>query len=151
MNVNYLPFNNQADLLVKNVSDRACIVGAAIAVAISKDISFPTMPVDNVESYYINHVLSNVRYQVSDWNENCVFNMKECLDLVRSFWYVRYYAAYPGSIAVYPTSLCFFNSLFNVDSYFSQETQKCFEENRNEILQLSSVASSVLNAIKEQK
>ena len=115
-----------------------------------KIASIPSAPVDNPESYYLNHVLSMVRSDISIWNENVVFNLKECMDIVRAFWYIRYNAVYPINIVAYPFSTCFFNSVFGIDNYLSPEIQKFVEENRNEILSHSSIASATIVSLSKE-
>jgi hypothetical protein len=62
----------------------------ALAKVISDRLPMPSNEVDEVSQYFINSCLGMARAYVSQINEIRVIDMDKVLDLVRTFWDIRY-------------------------------------------------------------
>jgi hypothetical protein len=143
----YTDFVSQADVQILDATKRAAIIGAAVATAVANSLPLPTTEVDNVASFYAMNEQASVARQVAEFNENLVFDMPACLQLVRSLWCVRYTAAHPSKKPVFTGACGFFESLFGVGLHVDEATTCFLNEHKSQILILSVAACEVLCAM----
>jgi len=143
----YTDFVMQADVQALDASKRACIIAAAIAVAVANTLPLPTGEVDNPASQYALVEQANAARLVAEFNENLVFDMPYAIPLVRSLWLVRYTAAHPAKKPMFHGECGFFDSLLGVSHHVDSETCTFLNENKAQILVLASAASDILAAM----
>lgn len=117
MNSKYMPFNDEANLLITDQLVRTDILVAALALAVSNTLHLPTTEVDDPSSYFNLQILPSVTGIISDWNENMVLDAQAVVKQAASFWLVRYTAAYPCSGSMYSADYGFFDTVFGVNRY----------------------------------
>lgn len=144
MKLKYVPFSQKADLVVVNSAVRSTITAAALAFALANSTHIPTTEVEDPYSHFNLQLLPGITPIISDWNESMIFDVHECVELIRSLWLVRYTAAYPTSRPIYSFNLGFFETMFGVSTYVSPETKSFLDANKEAVLSLAICASEII-------
>ena len=144
MNIKYLQFQKEADLRIIESNDKAKVITAAIALAISNTLSLPTSELEDPTHHFNLQVQGAVKPIVSTWNENVVMDAKECVEMVRAFWTIRYYAAHPSSRPIFSDNVSFWDSLFSVKTFISPTINVMLNANVGSIIDLSRSAAVVM-------
>lgn len=143
----YTDFVMQADVQILDATKRACIIAAAVAVAVANTLPLPTGEVDNPASQYALVEQANAARLVAEFNENLVFDMPYAIPLVRSLWLVRYTAAHPAKKPMFHGECGFFDSLLGVANHVDSETCTFLNEHKAQILVLAAAAADVIVAM----
>lgn len=131
---------------IKNTADRSRILTIAIALGIAYNVPIPSMRVDSADDFFNSQLSTGVRSDIGVWNDSAVINWKECIELVRKFWKIRYDTTYPEPIPTFLKASCFFESVFYVSRHFSAEQQEFFEKHNDEIIPITREVSGAIFA-----
>jgi hypothetical protein len=149
MKAQYLQFNADVDRMVKDATVRARVVSAALAKAMSDLAQLPSAAVDNPANFFNMNVQAQMRNELSQWNENLVFDVRQCMDYIRMFWMLRYSAAHPASRPVYSLDCGFFDCAFGVPTFVSDDACKFLNENKQAVLFLATSAAIIVHEQRE--
>lgn len=150
MNALYLPFTQLADHVITDAISRARIVATTLALAASNLAALPTSAVDNPENHFQMQVLPAIRNTLSAFNENVVFDMRCALECARTFWMLRYTAAYPGVRPFSRDDCNFFDALHGVTVLVSDDMCTFVNTHKKAIFQLLISAQGILAQLNEQ-
>jgi len=144
MNSKYLGFNNAVNQLTTDSIQRSKIVAVAVAYAVATMAALPSSPVDSASNQFSMSVLPEARNIISDFNENMVFDCRESVDAVRSFWLMRYTAAHPLSTPLFSVERSFFENIIGVETFVSPDFYEFVNKYKTEILRLYIVAAGII-------
>lgn len=116
---------NQVEIQATDAVDRARIVAAAVAVAISRTRPIPSAPVVSPPSYFVDQVLPQALSLIDEYNEEIILDVKYCTEMLRTFWMVRYTAAHNSHAVVPAGSYTFFETMMGVPNMVA-EVDMCF-------------------------
>jgi hypothetical protein len=150
MNLKFIPFIKETDTIITDITEKSKIISAALGLALSNLSHFPTSEVDNPTTYFNFNVLPTSKYILSEWNEDVIFDVKECVEQMRMFWLIRYTAAYPLSRPIYSFKLDFFETLIGVNTFTSECNHEFLDKYKNQILALSVIATNIIITMKNQ-
>jgi len=111
---------------IKTTEDYKKATSIAVGVAVSKTLPLPNASMGEI----VNHFDTVGRYLakelIVEFNENIIVDIDLALETARSFWLIRYSAAYPdASMPVIPMGCySFLEKLFNVCLFGNPETFK---------------------------
>jgi hypothetical protein len=146
MNVSFLRFIQTVNAQDMG-ADRRCVIAAGVAMAVARALALPTACTDAPGQYYNYNNLQIAKELIGAFNEECVFDVKECLDEVREFWMLRYTAAHPADVPVYDASIGFYDNVLGCARFVDQES-RCFNNQyKTQIFAIQIAASSVIKAI----
>jgi hypothetical protein len=144
MNFKYITFSALADKQILNINDKAAIITASVAFAISNQLQLPTSEVEDYASHFNLQLQPTIYPLVSEWNENVIMDAKVCIEQIRMFWTIRYLAAHPEARPMYSFKGDFFETAFSVNTFVSDELMTLLNCNKEQIITLSTVAKEVM-------
>jgi hypothetical protein len=86
--VNEMSANNKARSVQSSI---------ALAKVLSKDMSIPSAPVDDIQHFFLMQSGVNLRQLLADINEVILIDYKLVEELTSKFYSYRYYAAHPSN------------------------------------------------------
>lgn len=145
MNNAYRNFSNSVKEAVTDAFDKTLVAELAISHALSQRLALPTTRMGDANNYFNLHHVETIRYVLNDINEEIVFDIHSTVHLIRSFWLVRYFAAFPNIVSVVDNGSTFFEAMFNADLYFSNELRAMMSKYKKEIASLSAIMMMIRN------
>jgi len=142
----YTPFIQKANLVITDPLNRLAIMTSALALALSNIQHLPTTQVEDPSNYFKINVVPGLNAIVSEWNESMVLDPKAVIDQARTFWLVRYTAAFPLSRLMYAAKGDFFSTVFGVYGVVSPALQEFLDGScKLAILTLANEAVAILH------
>ena len=140
-------FNFSAELnrVAGDSLTRGKIVTMTIAIAIANTVQLPTSQVNNPIEYWNGQLYNIVRNTLHDVGEQVIFNSPLAMELARMFWLLRYRAAHQSQLILACANLSFFENLFGVGSYISDENKQFIEDNKAAIYCLIPLAVKMIS------
>lgn len=117
------------------------LVSAALAEAISQQLTIPSTRVDNVMEFYELNLRRSVADVVSDINESVLMDASETMRMVELLYRFRYGCVYPVLYQGTESALDYFCTRAGVNRYFAPEEFAWLTDNKNDLLQLAAVFS----------
>jgi hypothetical protein len=140
----YAAFNAAADRVIADQLLKTRIIAAAVAMAVAGQADMPSAAVDNPSMHFNSVVLSAATRELSELNENLIFDAKLAIEYARTLWMVRYNAAHPPARPVYTTNCTTFEAVAGVGFCVSQDVYEFCNANKVAILTLSALACELL-------
>lgn len=154
MKLNYLAVNTLAQTQVPDGIDRPCVLGAAAALAVGRCVALPTSEVDDMEAFYADTVLPQVKLALSEINDALVMDVARALEWTRMHWMIRYVGANPCSKPNLNPIYGFFDTIVGVGNFVDQESHEFMNKHKIAILLLADEIQRVraeLQATEENK
>jgi hypothetical protein len=137
MDIKYLEFSRVADRVVTDPSLRGRILATGIGIALASKLSLPSLQLEvSPENYFTAQVGLSLTDLIARFNEEVVFDTRYCREVVRTFWLLRYSAAYPGAQFFAPPTLGFVDSVVGATLYLAEEMHCFCNEHKDAIFAL---------------
>ena len=149
MLLKYTPFQEYLNRNVAGSFDQSKVVTAAIALAVSRAAALPSGDLEDPDAYFAMQCLPAFNQQISEFNENIIFDLRACLEQARTFWNLRFYAAYPVNKTLYANGESFFDCLSGVNLLVPKETQTFLDTYKAWVFPLSIIAFDIITQIQE--
>lgn len=139
MRAKYIGFNNSLKSYNLDSKTATKVLAIAIALGLSEDLALPSSPADTPASYFNLTHSGHLNKTISEWNENVIFDAKLTMEMVRNFWTIRYYAAYPKErpTTMANTAMSMYSAMFTVGFFISPEIEDLFSNNASTIFLIS--------------
>jgi hypothetical protein len=147
MKVSFLRFVQTINNLAGMDTDRGCVIAGGVALAVARALPLPTACTDAPGQYYTFNNLQQAKELIAEFNEQVVFDVKECLDETREFWMLRYNAAHPPALPVYDVSIGFYDNLLGVPKFVDKESHSFNNKFKAQIFAVQVAASSVIKQL----
>ncbi|EKD22682.1 MAG: hypothetical protein ACD_84C00012G0003 [uncultured bacterium] len=144
MKLKFLPFYEESGRQNTDPTQTAKIHAAALAFAIANMVHIPTSMVENPASHFNLQLLPGINQTVSEWNEEIVFDARECIEQARAFWLIRYTAAHPNSRVIYSFDHSFFETMIGVNMFVSSDFAKFLDTYKAPVLSLAVLATTII-------
>ena len=145
MDIKYLDFGRTADRVVTDPSNRSRILAVAVGIALASKLPLPSLQLEvSPENYFGTVVGLGAMDHISRFNEEVIFDTRYCREVVRTFWLLRYAAAYPGAQFFAPPTLGFVDSVVGATLYLAPEMHEFCNEHKEAIFDLVREALAVI-------
>ena len=154
MKLNYLAVNTLAQTQAPDGLDRPCVLAGAAALMVSRCVALPTSEVDDMESYYSDTALPQVKAMLSELNDALVMDVAKALEWTRMFWMIRYVAVNPESKPNLNPIYGFFDTIVGTGNFVDQESHSFLNKYKVAILILADEMKRVhceINAQEDSK
>lgn len=151
MDIKYLEFSRNVDRAVTDASSRSRIIAVAVGIAIASKLSMPSLAVEvDPSNYFLGTIAQASNDYISRFNEEVVFDTRYCREVLRSFWLLRYSAAYPGAQFFAPPTLGFVDSVVGATLYLAPEMHEFCNEHKEVIFTLVRDALALIQVSEAQ-
>lgn len=133
----FLTYAQYAANLNVPVSDRSCLLATAVALAIACRIPVPSEELASPAEHYTNHISSTALRIVSAFNEATILDLRYAEKIGRQLWLQRYEILHNCPRLIGQQD--FFQELYGVHAFFSQEEINFLNSYKEQIAALYSI------------
>lgn len=150
MDIKFLEFSRAVDRTVTDASTRGRIIAVAVGIAISRKINLPSLALEVEPSNYFNAQMAmGANEYISKFNEEVVFDTRYCREAVRTFWLMRYAAAYGEAQFHTPPNLGFVDSVAGATLYLAPDMHEFCSANKEAIFAVTREALCLVDCTQE--
>ena len=125
------------------------VILTALAKVISSELTLPSTPVENVSSFYLQTIYSNVRDTISFMNEMVIVDVNRLQELVKVFWLVRYNLLYPRKKLFVVNTIVTEAHFFGFSSLLSVEMTNFIQTNTPVLIEVANGFSKIVSELNE--
>lgn len=151
MNSHFFNLSKAADSITFPIGQRSRVLAATIGSVLARQCALPTSQVESATSYFTSTHGLATRGVLSDANEGLVFDLTYAMEVTRTLWLVRYYAAHPQLFTVYDESRSFMDMITGASQHVSQEMGELLENNKKTIVHLIPEVTAALVSLSLSK
>lgn len=151
MNLTYNGLNEAAKLLPAAPELRNKIMAAGIACAVAARLPLPSGEVADVSEFWNYQACGLANDPLSDILEGVVFDLNTAIDFTRTFWMLRYSAAYPRKQFMYADNspYGFFDTLAGVSLHVGEEAHTFVNQHKLDIFHVAFATQQAMDQVYE--
>lgn len=127
-----------------NGLDRKKVMSFALATALITKLPLPTVAVDNKNNYYQGNCFTIVSAIANQFNEKIVVDYDTVVNFTKNVWSARYFTLHNDLDFINYGNHSFFDSLFGVNNFISDEDYQFVNQFKESILTISNVIKKLI-------